>query len=651
MPSADHTTADGFQLGTVVLCWHAQPGKFKMQLPYHVVLDGAADRSVVPGGGAVVPVVRDDDTVIREPQAGAGGVDMADQSAAEVQRKAAQSDQALPEGSRVLVQGYGVGTYRRFGKKTLGANDHTIDFDENTVGTKTIKLRNREWSLLAEHEAASGADSGDADSGDAAGEAAVKQAAAPSGKFHVAEALRFNGQFEQAIRYYTDALVEGNDHEINRVTNAMIHNNRAACYTELANQERALADYSMAVSWEDTPLYRCNRAAVYSALGLVGQARLDLSAALKLDPSYQDAKDMLAGVPAVDPPAPAPAPAPAKGHKGPVAAVARPAPARAATSTQLTVAHKRPGGGAPLLDEYEDECSESDVELDDDDEEDEQNDDQDFEGGCGDCCPELQTGLELMQRGRWQEAKRILFSAATGCQTMQKKAHLLGVTCLMRLQDYAEALPYLDGMLEASCTCNSYRTRALLVRSVVHRKLGGHSAEAADDVEEALDTAMLHFAAEIFLEVSPFAAEVGMEFHEAVEVADSVINGAQTGYDLDKAATLSFMTHMLPEQRGAWRASAAADLGDSMRAVLQPAAAICAYTAALAATRTGGVVLSPAVGFDAHFRRAQCRIELGEWEAALEDLHICVKRDPESGKAWYGMALTVHAANMDYPQA
>ena len=45
----------------------------------------------------------------------------------------------------------------------------------------------------------------------------------------------------------------------------------------------------------------------------------------------------------------------------------------------------------------------------------------DYDGGCGEYCPELQQGLEMMQLGRWEAAKGVLFSAATGCQTMQKK--------------------------------------------------------------------------------------------------------------------------------------------------------------------------------------------------------------------------------------
>ena len=53
--------------------------------------------------------------------------------------KLGRADEALPEGTRICVASRGRGAYVRFGKKTFGANEHTIAFDSGE--TAVLKLR------------------------------------------------------------------------------------------------------------------------------------------------------------------------------------------------------------------------------------------------------------------------------------------------------------------------------------------------------------------------------------------------------------------------------------------------------------------------------------------------------------------------------
>ncbi len=56
-----------------------------------------------------------------------------------------QRDKALPEGTRICVVGHGRGSYVSFGKKTFGANEHTIAFDSGE--TAVVKLKKDEWTV------------------------------------------------------------------------------------------------------------------------------------------------------------------------------------------------------------------------------------------------------------------------------------------------------------------------------------------------------------------------------------------------------------------------------------------------------------------------------------------------------------------------
>ena len=57
----------------------------------------------------------------------------------------ARADQAIPEGTRICVTGSGRGAYVSFGKKTFGANEHTIAFDSGE--TAAVKLKQEEWTV------------------------------------------------------------------------------------------------------------------------------------------------------------------------------------------------------------------------------------------------------------------------------------------------------------------------------------------------------------------------------------------------------------------------------------------------------------------------------------------------------------------------
>ena len=58
-----------------------------------------------------------------------------------------RADLALPGGTRICVAGRGRGAYVRFGKKTFGANEHTIAFDSGE--TSVVNLKKETWTVKA----------------------------------------------------------------------------------------------------------------------------------------------------------------------------------------------------------------------------------------------------------------------------------------------------------------------------------------------------------------------------------------------------------------------------------------------------------------------------------------------------------------------
>ena len=56
-----------------------------------------------------------------------------------------RADKALPEGTRICVAGRGRGAYVSFGKKTFGANEHTIAFDSGE--TAVVNLKEVDWTV------------------------------------------------------------------------------------------------------------------------------------------------------------------------------------------------------------------------------------------------------------------------------------------------------------------------------------------------------------------------------------------------------------------------------------------------------------------------------------------------------------------------
>ena len=60
----------------------------------------------------------------------------------------ARADRAIPEGTRICVTGCGRGAYVSFGKKTFGANEHTIAFDSgDTAVIQLTGLKEVEWTV------------------------------------------------------------------------------------------------------------------------------------------------------------------------------------------------------------------------------------------------------------------------------------------------------------------------------------------------------------------------------------------------------------------------------------------------------------------------------------------------------------------------
>ena len=91
------------------------------------------ERGMEAGLAAVPNVARQFEAEEREAAVGAAGY------------VTERGDLALPEGTRICVAGRGRGTYTSFGKKTFGANEHTIAFDSGE--TVVVKLMQEEWTV------------------------------------------------------------------------------------------------------------------------------------------------------------------------------------------------------------------------------------------------------------------------------------------------------------------------------------------------------------------------------------------------------------------------------------------------------------------------------------------------------------------------
>ena len=59
-----------------------------------------------------------------------------------------RSDQPLPDGTRIAVQGYGRGTYVSCAVKLVGANNHTVALDNGSI--VTLQLKVVRWTVFAE---------------------------------------------------------------------------------------------------------------------------------------------------------------------------------------------------------------------------------------------------------------------------------------------------------------------------------------------------------------------------------------------------------------------------------------------------------------------------------------------------------------------
>ena len=77
-------------------------------------------------------------------------------------------------------------------------------------------------------------------------------------------------------------------------TRAMIHSNRAACFSKMQCYADVVAEASRALAL-DGKSYKAywHRAQAYMQLGQVGKAKRDLQSVIEIEPSYTDAKDAL----------------------------------------------------------------------------------------------------------------------------------------------------------------------------------------------------------------------------------------------------------------------------------------------------------------------------------------------------------------------
>ena len=64
----------------------------------------------------------------------------------DVEREEPRADLELPAGTRIRVSPHGAGSYAGFQRKFVGANRHTIDFDEG--GRLVVQLRGLRWAMV-----------------------------------------------------------------------------------------------------------------------------------------------------------------------------------------------------------------------------------------------------------------------------------------------------------------------------------------------------------------------------------------------------------------------------------------------------------------------------------------------------------------------
>ena len=66
----------------------------------------------------------------------------------DVARRQGLADQALPPGTRVQVKGLGVGTYERWSKSLIGANDYFVHFPSGMMKVELKKLGPQAWAIV-----------------------------------------------------------------------------------------------------------------------------------------------------------------------------------------------------------------------------------------------------------------------------------------------------------------------------------------------------------------------------------------------------------------------------------------------------------------------------------------------------------------------
>ena len=106
-----------------------------------------------------------------------------------------------------------------------------------------------------------------------------------------ANALYGAGSIKRALEVYEQALNLLPERD---QTRAMIHSNRAACFSKMQCYADVVAEASRALAL-DGKSYKAywHRAQAYMQLGQVGKAKKDLQSVMEIEPSYTDAKDAL----------------------------------------------------------------------------------------------------------------------------------------------------------------------------------------------------------------------------------------------------------------------------------------------------------------------------------------------------------------------
>jgi len=96
--------------------------------------------------------------------------------------------------------------------------------------------------------------------------------------FRMGTQAYFLGEYDAAIRYFTEALESEPDV-------GEVYNRRALAYHEKGEYDRALADYEQALEHQSDPaMVYNNRAITYLDVGELDKARADLGKAIELDP-------------------------------------------------------------------------------------------------------------------------------------------------------------------------------------------------------------------------------------------------------------------------------------------------------------------------------------------------------------------------------